>query len=130
MKRNKAFTLVELMIVVAILGVLAAIAVPAYKGYVSSSKRAEAKANLETIRLLEEQYYADHKQYIEAADTATLMINLPGFQPGNPDDLYYTYSVAFKGGDNQTFKATASPKANAPAGDLTIDESNNKTGPW
>ncbi len=130
MRLNKGFTLVELMIVVAILGVLAAIAVPAYIGYVSSSKRAEAKANLETIRLLEEQYYADHKQYVEAADTATLMANLPGFQPGNPDDLYYTYSVEFKGGDNQTFKATASPKANAPAGDLTIDESNNKTGPW
>ena len=44
--RNRAFSLVELMIVVAIIGLLAGIGVPSYKEYVNKSKRAEGKAAL------------------------------------------------------------------------------------
>ncbi len=130
---RRGFTLVELMIVVAILGILAAVAVPMYRGYVTTAKRAEAKSNLETIRLLQEQYYADHREYVEGVyevGSTTLQTNLPGFQPGDPANLYYDYAVAFTGGDDQTFVATATPKASAPDGALTIDEANNKTGPW
>lgn len=128
--RKEGFTLVELMIVIAILGILTSIAVPMYRGYITSAKRAEAKSNLETIRLLEEQYYADNRFYVEGADTDDLKANLPGFEPGNTADLYYTYSVAYDAGDDQTFIATATPTADAPAGNLTIDEENVKTGPW
>ncbi len=129
---RKGFTLVELMIVVAILGILAAVAVPMYRNYISTSKRSEAKANLETIRLLEEQYYADHKTYLAGADTQALIDNLPGFEPGDPDDLYYTYRVTAgsTGSISTSFKATASPKASSPSGALTIDDKNQKTGPW
>jgi Tfp pilus assembly protein PilE len=90
-------------------------------------KKGEGKANLETIRLLEEQYYADHREYVAAADTAALKAALPGFEPGNTAALYYSYSVAC-GAGNQTFTATATPGSNAPPGSLTIDQSNNKTG--
>lgn len=129
--KSKGFTLVELMIVVAILGILASIAVPLYSGYIAGSKRQEAKSNLETIRLLEEQAYADQRTYI-AGDTAALIANLPGFQPGDPAKLYYTYAVAAKAGKTiaDSFVATATPTASAPPTALTIDESNNKTGPW
>ncbi len=135
MKRSRGFTLIELMIVVAILGIIAAIAVPVYRGYLTGAKRAEAKANLETIRLLQEQFYADNRRYAEGAYTTgsqTLSASgaLPGFQPGPPAGLRYDYSVAFKSGNNQTFVATAAPRSTAPTGDLTVDENNNKTGPW
>lgn len=46
---NKAFTLIELMIVVAILGILAALAIPAFIGYVKRSKTAEAVGNLNSL---------------------------------------------------------------------------------
>lgn len=127
--RQRGFTLVELMIVVAILGILAAIAVPMYRGYVSSAKQAEAKANLETIRLLQEQFFADRRTYVAGANTAALRAALPGFEPGpNP---YYVYSVTANPGTTNniatSFLATATPGANAPAGAFTIDERNNKS---
>lgn len=122
---KKGFTLVELMIVVAILGILAAVAGPMYSGYITAAKRAEAKSNLETLRLLEEQWYADMKTYVGGADTNALMsINGFGFEPGNPADLNYNYKVTASGA---TFTATATSKT-TPSHALEINEKNQKTG--
>ncbi len=60
---NKAFSLVELMVVVAIIGVLAAVAVPAYKNYIRKAESAEAKGILSGIFSLEKAYYAEHQVY-------------------------------------------------------------------
>ena len=60
---QKGFTLIELMIVVAIIGILAAIAIPNFLNYQCKAKQSEAKANLGSIALCEEAYCAEYDTY-------------------------------------------------------------------
>lgn len=60
---NRGFTLIELVIVVAILGIVAAIGIPQYIGYVSSSRAATAKNNLRSIYLQQQDYYQKNNAY-------------------------------------------------------------------
>lgn len=60
---KKGFTLIELMITVAIIGILAAIAIPGYIGQQRRAARTEAYTNLESLRLLEEQFFAENGCY-------------------------------------------------------------------
>lgn len=59
----KGMTLVELMITIAIVGILASIAYPSYTDYVVRSNRTEAQRELLRIASLQEQYYVDARQY-------------------------------------------------------------------
>jgi prepilin-type N-terminal cleavage/methylation domain-containing protein len=63
MKTSKGFTLIELMIVVAILGILAAVAVPMYTDYITRSQLVEAHTGLSGFRVSMEQYYQDNRNY-------------------------------------------------------------------
>jgi type IV pilus assembly protein PilE len=65
MMKNKAagFTLIELMVVVAIVGILASIAMPAYQDYVLRGKLAEAYSQMASLQLRMEQYYQDNRTY-------------------------------------------------------------------
>jgi type IV pilus assembly protein PilA len=100
------FTLLELMICVAIIGVLAAIAIPLLTSYQLRSKSAEAKTNLGAIRVLEETYYTENQTYrsanaepaaipgsvVAAFNGVTSDFALLGFVPQG--DVYFSYGVA------------------------------------
>ena len=89
---KKGITLIELLIVIAIIGILAAIAVPAYIGQQRNAARTEAYSNLQNLRLLEEQYYAENGcYYMTGAPSVCKMIIRMGFHKYSkmhPEILY------------------------------------------
>src|SRR3954466_16304497 len=60
---QKAFTLIELMIVVAIIGILAAIAIPNFIKFQARSKQSEAKTNLKAVFTAEKSWFGEHDSY-------------------------------------------------------------------
>lgn len=70
-KSNKGFTLIELMIVVAIIGILAAIAIPNFLRFQLKSKSSEGKVNIAAIRTAEEAYLAEFGRYVPAGINPT-----------------------------------------------------------
>jgi type IV pilus assembly protein PilE len=87
----RGFTLIELMITVAIVAILAAVALPAYGDYIRRGQLPEAFAGLSDLRVKMEQYYQDNRNYgtTECADVST-----PAWAAGTPT-LTYTGSQFF-----------------------------------
>ncbi len=121
--RNKiqGFTLIELMIVVAVIGILASIALPLYADYVLRGKLAEAYSQLATLRIRMEQYYQDNRSYADADGTACGILATAG------QTQYFTYTCAPTNGD-QGFVYTATGIATQGTGDFmyTIDDAGTK----
>jgi type IV pilus assembly protein PilA len=110
-KNEKGFTLIELMIVVAIIGILAAIAIPNFLRYQAKSKQAEAKVLLSGIFTSETAYYAEQNTY--AVDT-----NNMGWTPAGKVKYYTSRSITVHGGATPGF--TANARGNID-NDATID---------
>ncbi|MCK4590884.1 MAG: prepilin-type N-terminal cleavage/methylation domain-containing protein, partial [Candidatus Latescibacteria bacterium] len=91
---QKGFTLVELMIVVVIVGILAAVAIPMYRGSVEKARASEAEAALGTIRSSERVYHAEHGVYY-GADNASVTPNATGNELAldqlDLDGRYFSY---------------------------------------
>ncbi len=121
--RNRAsgFTLVELMMVCAVVAILAAIAFPSYAVFMKKSRRGDVEATLMDIAQREQQYLLDTRTY--APDVATLNTSIPA-----DVSAYYTIQIcqttapcAAPGGIPPTFAIIATPIAGSPqAGDYTL----------
>jgi type IV pilus assembly protein PilA len=98
-KKSKGFTLIELMIVVAIIGILAAIAIPNFMSYQCKAKQSEAKSNLGTIRTAQEAYRAEFDHY----DTSLSGIGFAGPQ----GDARYSYTIDSANATDFTARAFA-----------------------
>lgn len=72
MHRQTGFTLIEVMVVVVIIAILSAIAVPQYTDYVTRSKITEAVAGLSDMRVRMEQYFQDNRTYVGACAANTV----------------------------------------------------------
>ncbi len=104
-RKDKGFTLIELMIVVAIIGILAAIAIPNFMNYQCKAKQSEAKSNLGNIRTAEEAYYAEKDSY--GGTLADI-----GFDVKGTDKQVYSYGLTASGtGTTAAFTATATATA-------------------
>ena len=80
---NRGFTLVELMMVIAILAILAAVSVSIYRHYFRSAFEVDPVSVLLAAKMAQEEYYADHDRY------ACQIEDLPGFSDNNTSDKKY-----------------------------------------
>jgi type IV pilus assembly protein PilE len=116
MRKQAGFTLLELMMVVVIIGVLTAIALPLYNDYVTRGKLAEAFSNLADMRVRMEQYYQDNRQYDNNGACGANLASIASTQ-------FFDYACVT---DGQTYTITATGKAAEGVGNFvyTINESN------
>jgi type IV pilus assembly protein PilE len=106
---DSAFTLVEVMVVVAIIGVLAAVAMLSYAHFTKKSQAVEADIALAEVTRLEEVYFSSTGTYSSDLDAI-------GFKP-NPPLQYYRVSVqAVNGPDGAMFQVTATPISGTDTG--------------
>ena len=127
MKFEKGFTLIEIMIVVALMSILAAIAIPAYSAYVIRGKLVEASTNLADLRIKFEQSFQDNRNYTSYVD-ANCMLLPAAATSAITGAKYFTYTCATAA---NTYTVTAKSVANqglGNAGDYTytIDYNNAK----
>lgn len=110
---SRGFTLIELMIVVLVIAILAAIAIPSYLRQVRHSRRSDAIAQINTIALAEEQWRTNCPNYAQYGGAACLTGN-PTFMP-KPSRLFYTFN------DISNLSATSYTITATPTGDQAND---------
>lgn len=118
MSSNRGFTLIEVLVVVVIIGILAAIAIPNYADYVMRSKIPEATSALSTMRSRMEQYFQDNRTYANAC-AATTIAPLP------PNTDNFTFACSNLTVSTYTVTATGRNSMNGFV--YTINQSNVRT---
>ena len=106
-QRTNGFTLLELMIAVAILGVIAAIAIPAYNGYIMTSHKTECQNEIAAIKLAESEFFLDNNLYFQGNTAADLGTASGGIYVPSPNLTECEYKVVAAA---TSYTITASPK--------------------
>lgn len=118
-RKNEGFTLIELMIVVVVVSILAALAYPSYTEHVMKGRRADAKAGLLSLQMAQEKYRANCFQYATAlnATPANYSCATGNFtlthQTTSPDG-HYDLSIVSADSSASSYRLRATRKAGGP----------------
>ena len=125
MNRSRGFTLIEVMIALAIIAILAAIAIPNYAEYVRRARITEAFSTLSGMRVKMEQYFQDNRSYVSVPAAC---VALPSVAPKPPDTANFTYDCPGPpGANNYTVRARGNAGTPVDGFTYTIDDQNVRT---
>ena len=113
-ERARGFTLIELMIAVAVVAILAAIAMPAYNDYSQRSKITEATSGLSELRIRAEKHFADNRTYV-------------GFSPTVTGAKYFAFTCPTQTATAFTCQAVGNAAQGMNGFTYTVNEANTRT---
>lgn len=119
---QKGMTLIEVLIVVVIIGIIGAIAIPSYNSHIEKSRRVDGQRGLVELQLWLEQYYTENKNYPNTITCGSCTLSNE-----------YTYSIKNNGLGADRFVITADVKStglqkNDPCKSMSINAAGNKSG--
>ncbi len=121
-KQEQGFTMIELMITVAVIGILVAVGLPSYSNAVRKSNRSEAQSALMNIATRQQQMLVDTRKYVATVEELKVLV---------PDKVssHYSVTITLGTGTVPSFLATATPlgsQTKDSCGTLTVDQNNTK----
>jgi type IV pilus assembly protein PilE len=123
MRKEEGFTLIEVMIVVGIVAILAAIALPSYTQYIQRARVTKAVSGLSDMRLRMERYFQDNRSWAPAAPTVAPCS--PNSVAPLPTTTDFTFTCSNLGATTYTVTATGS--GTLAGFTYTVDQANTKT---
>ena len=129
MKKNRGFTLIEILVVMVVIGILAAIAIPSYQSQLRKGTRAAAQALMADIANKEQFYLQSQRLYWDCASPCTNLTTLGISLPGEVSNFYDIGITKVDTATPMTFEIKATPKSGTRQeadGWLTLDQKSTK----